>query len=241
MEDKHMAKTRKMFICVLTLLFGCFGLTQAAVIYEDSFSYTGPLNGVVPDVTTTGGNAWTEISGGANASGGVARASGAGYAGATLSVNGSSGVSLDGSKDFDLSADIVITGAGSVNLLLGNATQGVDWVRVQLSSSNVRLYVNGSSQGLIAYTTGQRLALLYDQSEGTIDVELDGTSLSGRFGLLSVASTDISEMTSVGFRFQYNNIDATLDNFRLNVVPEPATASLLGLGGLLLAARRRRS
>ena len=69
-------------------------------------------------------------------------------------------------------------------------------------------------------------------SVGTLTAEIGGNSIS----------TDITfDGVSSGFLSLYSNqVGLTLDNLAVSAIPEPASLSLLGAGGLALLARRRR-
>ena len=59
------------------------------------------------------------------------------------------------------------------------------------------------------------------------------------YTLADVAATEASEGHPIGIRFAASGYYIALDNVRLDVIPEPATMALLGLGSLALLKRRR--
>jgi hypothetical protein len=68
---------------------------------------------------------------------------------------------------------------------------------------------------------------------------VDGTSVGGP---LTAASGDYGDIASVGFSRQAAAAGAVQDFQLATIIPEPATLALLGLGGaVMLAGRRRRA
>ncbi len=92
----------------------------------------------------------------------------------------------------------------------------------------------GSTEKMLTYNTLQPA-----NSAVLLDVNLDeGT------GVFTSAAFDMTGMNFYAIRFTSNGFDAsqdtlTIDNVSINVVPEPATVGMLGLGALVALLIRR--
>ncbi len=100
----------------------------ATVYYQDSFTRTGDITGSTPDVTDTGGATWANMAGTGQypISGGTASVNPAAYSWSAeyLPVNGSSGITLDGTKDFTLSVVVTSGSTGRTGICLNTAAPG---------------------------------------------------------------------------------------------------------------------
>jgi hypothetical protein len=89
-------------------------------------------------------------------------------------------------------------------------------------------------------TTGSSLITSFDSPEGTFNT---AGSLDGKAWFFEYTAPDGVEIDEIRFVFsgtKTNGIGLAFDNFNSTAVPEPATLSVLGLGGLALIVRRRR-
>ncbi len=111
------------------------------------------------------------------------------------------------------------------------------------------LYVNsGVNQGSVGGNGNNGLASWNSTSSlvwtGSVDIDTAGNvawSFGGQSGATSIASTaDIKTFQSNIDPDQWQGQGTYLNYFTADVVPEPATMSLLVLGGLGVLARRRR-
>ena len=125
--------------------------------------------------------------------------------------------------------------SGALVLLYGNDSNSVEQILVTLyfkSDGKIHSY-NGSSwdNTNISYTANAWEELEMDWLVGadTFSLTYDGTTASN----LAVRNTNVGSFTSVFFT---NGIST----FYLDAIPEPATISLLVLGGIGILVRRRR-
>lgn len=236
-------------------LFFSADRAESAVVYQDSFNRTGVLDGTSPDVVNTGGNVWVTNtnSGNYSTNGSAAYLDNTDFYGAAyLPVNGGSGVILDGTVDFTLSAvltpvafkpeiSISLTNAfnadgdlNNVNLVTLNVGNGYAFARVgnTLPAANFSTPLAG---------VPQTVSLAYSALNQTITFTAGGVSV---YTLTGVTTTQISSLQYVAFgnaAFD-TNPTATFQNFTLDVVPEPAALGLIvAAGGVLTVCRRKRS
>lgn len=248
---------------------GLTGSASAAVVYRDTFSNSQALAGSQPDVTV-GSNAWSVVGPALADNGGVLPSS---YQGtwdtnpsngyATLPVNGASGVTLDGSQSFTISATvrnlsnnyagIMFRGAaGTFTMTVGAGNTGGLNFGVPGDSDYTHLY------NMSGVTQPVQLTLSYDASTDLLTAMLNGQPMPYSYshgpanlqGVASVNAATIAGITGVGVVFhQYAwttdaydsdaGKGATIDDFVLDIVPEPATIGLLMIGGAMLVTRRR--
>jgi hypothetical protein len=234
----------------------------STVYYDDSFNRTGSLDGSTPDVADTNANVWTHGNEPANYyqgnSGYANEASGTNYGGEFLPVNGTSGVTLDGSADFSLSAEIPAEGSSQyMGIGLNTATDntgnqfasagdpdslgvvGIDNGGYAVSNFNHSTYTASFSASL--WPAPETIAIDYSASANTLTFIANNKTL--QTDTVSTAQIQNLEYVSIDNGSFGNNPGVHLTNFTLTVnsaaTPEPASAGLLALGSTLLLTRRR--
>ena len=217
---------------------------NAAVIYSDSFTRTGDLNGTAPDVAP-GAETW--ISTDWETTGTAASAvdnDGAAYLAFTPSAG----------TVYTLSADIDVT-TGHPSWFYGiGFTTGTP---ASPFENPVPAYLfEGQNNGWDAIaagnngTTGNVGTGTAPAGAVTYAIELDTTAAAwaakffvngGEVASHTYVTNPIINYVAVGNWYAENNgNDGSLDNFTLSQIPEPSTTALLGLGGLALILRRRK-
>lgn len=205
-------------------------LTNQITYYQDSFNRTGDLNGSKPTVDTNG-NTWSVTAGnggGYSTNGGVATVSGTIYAfnESCLPVNGASGVTLDGSKDFTLSVGLTTSTTGQFGIFLSVSGSPGSLFGASLASIGTGGYLAAYvyNQGLINYDFATAIpsptvSLAYSATGGTLTYTVGGTVVTTATG---VTLAQIAAIRSVGIGDQgYGGGDGaptpTFNNFTLTV------------------------
>lgn len=154
----------------------------------------------------------------------------------------------------DVASDVVVT---SVDVFIG-AAGGADYdvvpqapsqallsARVKFSFLGDILILDDVGAGLVFVDSGldwtpgsyQNLTIEMDRANGTIDYSYGGnqfySSVSGIF-----AGTAVEQVVLIHDNFNAGEI-GDFDNLNVGVIPAPASAMLLGLGGLAATRRRR--
>jgi hypothetical protein len=203
-----------------------------AASYNDNFTRTGALTGSEPDAADTNGNKWAEtyygnLGGNSLAPNGTDLPSASGNIdGGVLPVNGTSGVTLDGTKDFTLSANFVTgTSYNSAVLSLGTSLNGLAALKLNSGSlTSADAYGKGSVVGFgnknYNGTQSNTLTMSYSAATGLITFEVNGSPINVYQGgnTLAVTHAQIQSLSYVGFEFEYSGVNnASMDNFNLTV------------------------
>lgn len=238
---------------VLAAMAGLFlaGQASAALVYSENFnSYAnGELNGQNGWVgTAVGGGDGLLVDGG--------QISGDGSDGASRNNVMTLGPEV---SSVTVQWDARLRASGSFQTIFGITTSGGTQI-IQLGSNSLgfRIRKQDGSNLLNANLTGDDAISTSSHQWFTNRLTFDFQTLTGKwetkrqlgdanFSLVkSFASSDIGAL--IGNRTNWDGImlrasstSDRFDNIVITTIPEPATASLLGLGGLALLARRRRA
>jgi hypothetical protein len=124
---------------------------------------------------------------------------------------------------------------GSVTNTVGPTNGGGTQVAMGSNSTNYNINDNGTVtyQGLfeVTRTGASTTTTLFTLMEGLATrFSVSGSQTSGAF---------VNSFDTVVIKAGASNPTITLDNVKLETIPEPGAAALLGLGGLFLLRRRR--
>ena len=228
----------------LGLMVGTGQQAEASTIYNETFSglSTTDLNGTAPD-TTTGGEVWS-ASTDWNKDGSTDAAAGSDD-NAFLAFTPTSG------NVYTLSATLA-TPSGSSWAAIGfveESNTGIDfWDNINAATVPWVLYRSNTNVDSFIGTNGNWTPLDEGNHAGpiTMSIVLDtqGAAWTAEWFINggSVRSETLvsnpTGITHVGLGRE-SGTTASFDNFSLTVVPEPGSLALLGMGGLLIARRRR--
>ena len=247
------SKTTLLCVTAIAVLI-MVGSANAGLIYSDDFSGSAAadLNGTTPDITTTG-ESWVARS--------VYKADG------SFSWEANAAMSLaftpaDGLV-YTLDAKIEnVTGSQWTQFGFGNGQPRVstdpNWsprawhlLRVAEDSGNAH---NTALKDFAALTPWSALSLLRYDEPLDVRIVLDTTGGTGNWLATWYAKADsdlaytevraatlltAEDIDSVGFSLYNTEKSGKFASFSLSVIPEPTTLALMGLGGLMIARRRR--
>ena len=207
------------------------GGSGTTTYYQDSFSRSGDVTGSTPDVTDTGGATWSNSAGAGEypISGGTASIAPSAYSWSAeyLPVNGTSGITVDGTKNFTLSVVVTSGSAGTTGISLNTAVPGnlysSYFAALSTSSGYAGAYAfNGGtinynfSAGITGPTT---VSLAYNASAGTLTYTVGSTTVYTQTGVTAaeVSAIRYVAMGDDGYGGGAATPAPTFDNFTFTV------------------------
>ena len=205
----------------------------ATTYYQDSFSRSGDVTGSTPDVTDTGGATWSNLSGTGlyPISGGTASIAPSAYPWTAeyLPVNGTSGITVDGTKNFTLSVVVTSGPTGRTGISLNTAAPGnlFSSYFAALSTCSGFAGAYAFNGGTINYNyaagiTGPTTAsLAYNASAGTLTYTVGSTTVYTQTGVTAaeVAAIRYVALGDDGYGGGAATPAPTFDNFTFKVGP----------------------
>lgn len=220
------------------------GLAQATLIFQDTFSTNGALKGRAVE---TGTGTWI-----ADAT--LMTSNGAALPGAT--ANGKDGLlafTPETGKIYTLSADVnVISGSTYVGIGFASNTNGTpngsEYFHALIDTLSP--WINMQTNRIVGTMTGPAGGGLTQFSgkgtNGTVKVVLDTTGANwvstwyfNNTALRTNTFSGTLGINYVGFGTG-GSVNTTVDNFKLEMIPEPATLGLFGVVGSVLVFVRHR-
>jgi fibronectin type 3 domain-containing protein len=203
--------------------------SAGAIYYQDGFSRTGELNGSAPDAHDTNSNTWTVGNGSGvySTNGTVAYDHDAAYDAAYLPVNGSSGITMDGTKNFTLSAIITPDSSGQwmgISLNTGSPGTGNIFTNglVEIIAGNGYAGAfNGGTNLTYSYGTPgtgspAKCSLTYNASAHAVTYMVGTTTV---YTLTGVTAAQIASLRDVSLGNGEATSSATIDCFTLTIGP----------------------
>ncbi len=245
-------------VCLMMVLF--VGVTNAGIIYQEDFSGDGSgiMNGTTPEIDNygSGGHSWTSNAG-FYTDGDVGGADGSALlpfvpqAGTVYELSADLSPVVGSTEWFGVgfTTNAIISPAGSNSNDRFSNSGGYAWCWHRDSTSSNQIVVTpGPNVGSYQLVGGQitdiptphtfTIVLDTTGTTWTTQLLLDGNAISN---VLNLPSSAASNIKYVGITANLAGVEgnATVDNFELSEVPEPATLILLGLGSLLTIRSRR--
>lgn len=217
------------------------------IIYQHSFSGANNVNllGTAPDISNNPDlTLWSGSTPAFDADGSVD--AGEGNRGAWLPFEPQAGkvYQLSGSIDYTGPGDWITLGwaEGNPNANF-NTTAANAYGTVLVTGANGQRFdgviLGGGVGGLTMSTGVNEIDIILDASDAnaanwTMQYSINGSSVGGPN---TAAAGSYANINYVGFSTQ--NAGGVIDDFSLTIIPEPSSLGLLGIGGLLVARRRR--
>lgn len=195
------------------------------IYYQDGFTRTGELQGSAPDVHNTNSHTWTVNSGTGifATNGSAAYPVHASYSSAYLPVNGTSGIVLDGTVNFTLSAAINPDSSGyrlgiclntDANTIVDKVALGGTGLSEVIANGGLSNYIGDSA---LVSGTPATASIAYSALNGTIIFSADNTIL---YTLTGVTAGQIAALRDVAI-YDGASTSTTVDNFTLTVASTP--------------------
>lgn len=197
------------------------------IYYRDDFSRKGELDGSSPAVKNTGKNTWSVSTGPGTYStnGKGVSDSGAAYDAAFLPVNGTSGITLDGTQNFTLSATVAPDTAGwiGISVTMAPITNGHNifdngLAEMTVANGNTTTYNQATIVKYLpfgdAITAPYAASITYHAKSGTITYTVGDTVVGT---LPDVKPEQIAALTSVAMGNGNCGPTATFNNFTFSV------------------------
>jgi hypothetical protein len=208
--------------------------------YQDSFSRTGDMTGSAPDVTDTGGATWSNSAGTGQypIAGGTASINPAAYSWSAeyLPVNGTSGITLDGTRDFTLSVVVTSPASGRTGICLSTGVPGNLYSNAFAAMSTCSSFTGAYAfnGGAINYNFGAgisgatTISLAYSASAGTLTYKVGSLTLATETGVTpaQVATIRYVGLGDDGYGGGAAAPAPTFDNFTFTVASAANPATL---------------
>ena len=215
----------------ITATYSSTGGGGTTTYYQDSFSRTGDMTGSTPDVVDTGAAAWGNVAGTGQypISNGTASINPAAYSWSAeyLPVNGTSGITLDGTKNFTLSVVVTSGPTGRSGICLSTAAPGNlfdhDFAALSTCSGFAGAYAFNAGNINYNYAAGitgpTTISLAYNASAATLTYTVGSTTVATQTGVTTaeVAAIRYVALGDDGYGGGAATPAPTFDNFTFTV------------------------